>query len=593
MFGFIFLSFGAIIMRKSCALLEVKLRFIKAQIEDYRSKILLGQFFKLIEAVLELFIPIVMADLIDVGIRNSDRAYIFSRAGLMLLLAFVGLCSALICQYIASRFSFEFSNDLRLRAFRKIQSLSTAEREKIGTSSLNSRLINDIGKLQEAFAMLIRLVVRAPFLAIGSIIMAIRLNLSLSAVFIVASPLIALTMLYILRLIAPNFKELQAIIDGFQRLSLEAVKGARFIRALSKQGFMQKRFEEKNDSYTTLAVKTGRLSALLSPATSVIMNIAVIFVILLAFPELKAGRIKIGIVLAFIQYLAQILLQTNVIASLAVLYTNAYASANRLEELMESEEEDFLNSGFAPNEFESLEFSDVAFSYDGSVPALCDISFSLKKGESLGIIGGTGSGKTSLAGLIMRLYEKNRGSILLNSVPIEKTAMPALRKLFSLAMQKNSFLNMSIRENLQIAQNSSEEELLKALDIADCGFVFEKQRGLDELVLEDASNFSGGQKQRLNIARCFLSSKGLNIFDDCFSALDYATEKRLRQKLKENQGNRAYIFISQRISGVMGCDKILVLDKGRAQGLASHEELLEKCSVYREIALSQQMEETL
>lgn len=570
------------------------MHFVRTRLKDYLPKILLGQFFKLVEAILELFIPIVMADLIDVGIKNSDMAYIYSRTGIMLLLAFTGLLSALICQYIASKYSFDFGNSLRTAVFNKIQALSTSERERIGVSSLNSRLINDVSKLQEAFAMLIRLVIRAPFLALGSIIMAIRLNISLSVVFLIASPLIAFAMFYILKRVAPNFKGLQAIMDSFQRLSFEAVTGSRFIRALSKQEFMQERFEEKNSEYMRLAVKTGRLSALLSPLTSVIMNMAVVFVLLLSFKELNLGRIKIGIVLAFIQYLAQILLQTNVIANLSVLYTNAYASKSRLDELMQLEEEGFIEkNGLDVKSFESLDFSDVSFSYDGKSKALENISFSLKSGESLGIIGGTGAGKTSLASLIVRMYQKSSGNICLNSVPYESISLYSFRKVAALAMQKNAFLNMSIRENLEIAGNSSEAELKKAMEIADCGFVYSKKNGLDELVLEGASNFSGGQKQRLNIARCFLSSKALNVFDDCFSALDYATERKIRKSLVENQGNRAYIFISQRISSVMNCDRILVLDGGRQLGLGSHEDLLKNCSVYKEIALSQQAEERL
>lgn len=569
--------------------------FLKEKLKTYRLQIFSGQFFKLIEAVLELFIPIAMAKLIDVGVKNGDSAYILSKAGQMLLLAFIGLLCALICQYIATKVSFAFGSELRRELFEKANALSAKERNAFGVASLSNRISNDVNHLQDAVAMLIRLVVRAPFLMLGSIVMAMSLQFSLSLVFIVTAPAIAYAMYSVLKGIAPGYKTLQKILDGMHQRTLETLQGSRVIRALSRQKFMQDKFQKQTDDYTRQALQIGKISSVLSPLTSVIMNFGIVFVLLMGAGKVQAGAVKIGVIIAFIQYLAQILLQTTVVANLVILFTKAFASAGRVEEVSRSlssvpdvkwTEEDF-------SDFASLRFESVSLSYNPGINALHNVSFTLKKGESLGIIGGTGAGKTGIARLMLRLYEKTAGEIYFNESPIDRVPLAKLREKISIAFQEHSFISASVRENLAMDRAIGDAELLHALKIADAMFVLDKENGLDERILEGASNFSGGQKQRLAIARAYLQGSDIVIFDDSFSALDFATEKKVRDALNGHQENRAYVFISQRISGVKYADHILVMDHGKVVDEGTHESLLASSSIYREIYASQSMEEAL
>ncbi len=571
------------------------MHFLKDYYPKYRGSIFLGQFFKLIEAVLELLIPLVMADLIDRGVALNDKGLIVSRAGLMVLLAFVGICCALVCQVVATKASVRFGTELRHDVFSHINRLSPQDLDDIGTASLVTRMTGDINNLQDALAMLIRLVVRAPFLAIGSVVMAIILDVQLSVVFLITTPLIAVSMFAVLRMTAPRFSRLQSKLDVLGRMVRETLSGTRVIRAFSQEKDGISRFQKAAQDYTADALKTGRLSALLSPVTSVIMNLGILGVLLLGGNRVNTGDMEVGIVIAFVEYLAQILLQTAVVANLVMLYTRAFASAKRVGELMDmhpSVKDVRWTDRNAPPSHEAVRFDHVSIRYPDGKVALQDISFTLNKGETLGIIGGTGAGKSSVASLLLRFYDATEGTVLVGGEDVKRIPLKSLRQRVALVPQRAALLKGTIRDNLSLGDELITQRMMhKALSIAQADFVHQYPEGLDYVVEENGRNLSGGQRQRLTIARALLRKPDILILDDAFSALDFVTESRLRGQLKENRGEEAHIYISQRVASLRHADKILVLDEGRAVGLDTHENLLKSNSIYQEICLSQRQEE--
>lgn len=568
--------------------------FLKDYYVKYRGSILLGQFFKLIEAVLELLIPLVMADLIDRGVAFNNQGVILSRAGLMVLLAFVGICCALVCQVVATKASVRFGTQLRHDVFSHINHLSPQDLDDIGTASLVTRLTGDINNLQDALAMLIRLVVRAPFLAVGSVVMAIILDVHLSVVFLITTPLIVISMFAVLRITAPRFSRLQAKLDILGRMVRETLSGTRVIRAFSREREESRRFQSAGETYTSEALKTGRLSALLSPVTSVIMNLGILGVLLLGGDRVNAGKMEVGIVIAFIEYLAQILLQTAVVANLVMLYTRSYASAKRVGELMDMhpsvKDVRWTDRNMVPSK-EAARFDHVSIRYPDGKAALQDVSFTLYKGETLGIIGGTGSGKSSVASLLLRFYDATEGSVTVAGEDIKKIPLKTLRQRISLVPQHATLLKGTIRDNLSMGNELITQRMMhNALQVAQADFVNQYPEGLDYLVEENGRNLSGGQRQRLTIARALLRQADILILDDAFSALDFVTESRLRRELNQHRGEGAYIYISQRVASLRHADKILVLDEGRAVGIDTHENLLLSNRIYQEIYQSQQQE---
>lgn len=575
-------------------MLEVYMSFLKDYFVKYRGSIFLGQFFKLIEAVLELLIPLVMADLIDRGVAMNNRGLIFSRAGLMVLLAFVGICCALVCQVVATKVSVRFGTQLRHDVFAHINKLSPQDLDDIGTASLVTRMTGDTNSLQEGLAMLIRLVVRAPFLAIGSVVMAILLDVHLSVVFLITTPLIVVSMFAVLRLTAPRFSKLQTRLDVLGRVVRETLSGTRVIRAFSRERDETRRFQSAAQEYTDDALKTGRLSALLSPVTSVIMNLGILGVLLLGGDRVNTGDMEVGIVIAFIEYLAQILLQTAVVANLVMLYTRAYASAQRVGQLMDMhpsvKDVRWVNQNL-PDSQDAVRFQNVSIRYPDGKQALTDISFTLKKGETLGIIGGTGSGKSSVASLLLRFYDASSGEIDILGEDIKRIPLKTLREKVALVPQQAALLKGTIRSNLSLGSDLVTERMIqKALCTAQAEFVESYPEGLDYAVEENGRNLSGGQRQRLTIARALLRGADILILDDAFSALDFVTESALRRELAKTKGEAAYIYISQRVASIRHADRILVLDEGRMAGYGTHEQLLRDNPIYREISLSQQQE---
>ena len=566
---------------------------LKRFLGQYKKHIILGPFFKWTEAVLELLVPLVMARIIDEGVSARDGGYVLWMGGLLVLIAAVSLGCALICQYYASIASQGVGTSLRREMFRKVNDLSHAELDAIGSHSLITRITNDVNQLQLAVAMLIRLVVRAPFLAIGAVVMAFTIDVQLSLIFVIAFPLIVLVLYLVMSRSVPFFQVMQKKLDRISLLTRENLEGARVIRAFSKQSAEQRRFEEASDDVADTAVRVGRLSALLNPLTMAIMNAAIIAILWFGGFQVDTGRLTQGEIVALVNYMNQILLALTVVANLVVIFTKASASAARVNEVLEMEpsvREEVSEPAALDEAAPLLAFEDVSFSYPGSAePALSGISLTLNRGETLGVIGGTGSGKSTFANLIPRFYDATSGRVLIGGRDVREFPFSQLRQLVSVVPQKAAVVSGTIADNLRWReQEAPAEALWAALRTAQAAdFVEKLPLKLESRVEQGGKNFSGGQKQRLTIARALVGSPELLILDDSSSALDFATDAALRRALKQETAGMTVVLISQRASTVRRADRILVLDDGRPAGLGTHEELLENCPVYREICLSQ------
>ena len=566
---------------------------LKRFLGQYKKHIILGPFFKWTEAVLELLVPLVMARIIDQGVSARDGGYVLWMGGLLVLIAAVSLGCALVCQYYASIASQGVGTSLRREMFRKVNDLSHAELDAIGSHSLITRITNDVNQLQLAVAMLIRLVVRAPFLAIGAVVMAFTIDVQLSLIFVIAFPLIVLVLYLVMSRSVPFFQVMQKKLDRISLLTRENLEGARVIRAFSKQSAEQRRFEEASDDVADTAVRVGRLSALLNPLTMAIMNAAIIAILWFGGFQVDTGRLTQGEIVALVNYMNQILLALTVVANLVVIFTKASASAARVNEVLEMEpsvREEVSEPAALDEAAPLLAFEDVSFSYPGSAePALSGISLTLNRGETLGVIGGTGSGKSTFANLIPRFYDATSGRVLIGGRDVRELPFSQLRQLVSVVPQKAAVVSGTIADNLRWReQEAPAEALWAALKTAQAAdFVEKLPLKLESRVEQGGKNFSGGQKQRLTIARALVGSPELLILDDSSSALDFATDAALRRALKQETAGMTVVLISQRASTVRRADRILVLDDGKPAGLGTHEELLENCPVYREICLSQ------
>ncbi len=568
------------------------IKLFKAYLKDYKFHIIVGPLCKLFEAVLELIVPLVMANIIDVGVANRDTGYILIMGGVMVLLGFIGLCSALVCQYYASVASQGCGTKMRNDLFKHINSLSHKELDLIGTPSLITRITNDVNQIQNAVAMLIRLALRAPFLVIGAMVMAIIIDIKLSVIFFVSAVLIGLVLYFVMSKSVPFYKAIQKKLDKVSLVSRENLSGNRVIRAFSKQNQEQKRFNEISDDLSYTSIRVGKLSALLSPATFAITNLAIVFIVWFGSKGANIGEIMSGDIIALVNYMTQILLAMVVVANLVVLFTKASASAQRINQVFETESSviENTNTKINPNNnAPKIEFDNVCFSYSEGENELSNISFKINKGDTVGIIGGTGSGKSTLINLIPRFYDVNSGKILFDGVNVKDYPFQTLRKQIGIVPQQSVLFSGTVRENMKWQNpNSTDEEILKALEIAQAkDFVLEKSEGLDTMVVQGGKNFSGGQRQRLCIARAIVSMPKVLILDDSFSALDFATDAALRKALKEQTENMTVIIVSQRCSTIKNSDLILVLDNGGLAGKGNHKELLESCPLYKEICLSQ------
>lgn len=568
-------------------------RFLK----QFKKEVLIGPVFKLTEAVFELIVPLVMAQIIDVGIANGDRGYVLRMGGVMVLLGLVGLGCALICQYCAARASQGFGTVLRSEMFRHINTLSHGEIDQIGTPSLITRITNDVNQLQLAVAMLIRLVVRAPFLVIGATVMALLLDWKLACIFFVAAPLMALVLYLVMSRSIPFYRIIQKKLDRISLITRENLSGVRVIRAFSRQEKEKERFAQASEDQMSTSIAVGRISALLNPLTSAIINLAIAAVIWFGGFRVDAGGMTQGEVIAFVNYLNQILLAMIVVANLVVIFTKAAASATRVDEVLELHPSIVNRVSRPAQEVEGspeIAFDAVSFAYpDAGAYSLSDISFTVARGQTLGIIGGTGCGKSTLVNLIPRFYEVSQGSIKVDGVDVRDYPMEQLRGKVGIVPQRAVLFSGTLRQNMQWRkQDATDEEIWQALETAQAAsFVRKMPDGLDSVILQGGKNLSGGQKQRLTIARALVGEPEILILDDSASALDFATDAALRQaiaKFSAERGNRmTTIIVSQRANTVRYADQIVVLDDGKAAGIGTHEQLLESCQTYREIYWSQ------
>ena len=557
----------------------------------YKKECIIGPLCKLFEAILELLVPLVMAGIIDNGVRNGDTAYIWRMGGLLVILATVGLCSALVCQYLASKASQGVGTRLRRDLFLHINRLSHAELDRLGTPSLITRITYDTNQVQQSVAMAIRLLTRAPFIVIGSMVMAMTINLEMSIIFFIAAILIAVTLYLIMTKSIPIFEKMQKKLDKISLICRENLSGNRVIRAFSKQKNEKKRIDDSTEDLAKTSIRVSILSALLSPVTYIITNAAIILIIWFGAQNVNAGSGMLsGDIIALVNYMAQILVELIKMANLIITITKAVACGNRVASVLDLEPGQENGTRTAADLKGQVEFRDVTARYDGAGnPSLEHISFTAQPGQTVGIIGGTGSGKTTLVNLIPRLYDAADGKVLLDGVETEAYDLTSLRQAIGVVPQKAVLFKGTIRQNLLWGNASAtDSDLWEALTVAQAKEVVEgKENGLDAPVEQGGVNFSGGQRQRLTIARALVRKPRVLILDDSASALDYATDAGLRMAIRRMDDPPTTFIVSQRAASVRYADEILVLDDGVLAGKGTHDELLESCPVYQEIYYSQ------
>ncbi|EMF0157212.1 ABC transporter ATP-binding protein [Enterococcus hirae] len=563
--------------------------------KDYRKQIILGPVFKFLEAVFELILPLLMASLIDNGLKMNDRGVIIQMGIWMVVMSVVGLICAIICQYYASIASQGFGTELRNQLIKKINSFSHSELNHFGTDTLITRMTNDINQLQLALAMVIRLLIRAPFLSIGSVVMAFVIDWEIGLFFLAILPIFSIILYFIIKKTIPLYQKVQEKLDRLNETVSQNLSGVRVIRAFSRTKTEIDTFDEDTDELAKNYLRVSNISALLSPATTLIMNIGIICLLTVGGLKVNIGHLQQGQVLALINYMNQMLLALIVVSNLVVIFTRAEASGNRVKEVLETDitltdAEDALTPNFQSENI--VQFEHVDFRYtEKSGLSLQDITFALKRNTVLGIIGPTGSGKTTLTQLIPRFYDVNAGSVAFDDVDVRSWKLDPLRSQISQVPQTAVLFTGTIRENLQWGkEDATDEECWEALRIAQAeDFVRQLPKGLETKVMENGKNFSGGQKQRLTIARALIAKPELLILDDSLSALDYQTDLNLRKALQTSL-DTTVIIISQRIRSIQEAHKILVMDQGKIVAQGKHEDLLKDSVEYREIVASQEEE---
>lgn len=559
-------------------------------LKPYRKEAVIGFFFKLIEAFFELIVPIVVADIIDYGILHQDQQYILQRGLLLLALALLGYACALVCQYFASKTSQGFGTYLRNDMFKAIHAYDYENIDEIGIPSLMTRITNDTNQLQLAVAMTIRLASRSPFLILGSLVMAFRISVPIALIFICAAPILALAIYGVMSKSLPLYLKIQKQLDHVSLICRENLAGIRVIRAFSKQKQEKERFQQATQKQKDMQIQVGKLSALLNPSTSVIVNCAILVILYAGGLQVNAGHLTQGEVIALINYMNQILLSMFAFANVIVIYNKATACYKRVQEVLAIQPAIQEGKYLIDNqEGPMVTFDHVSFSYQGS-HALHDISFSIHQGETIGIIGGTGSGKSTLIHLIPRFYEATQGQIYIKNRPIQDYSLFSLRQMIGLVPQQATLFTGTIKENICLAkENASDDEVKQALHLAQASFVDEWKDGIYSHITQGGHNLSGGQKQRLTIARALVRNPELLILDDSASALDFATDAALRKAIATLP--QTTIIVSQRVSAIMHADKILVLSHGELVGMGKHDELMKTCEIYQQIVTSQMSKE--
>lgn len=556
-------------------------------LDGYKKYLFLGPFFKLLEAIFELIVPLVTAKIIDIGIANGDTAYIKKMSGIIILLGFAGLTFALTCQFFAAKCAFGFGTALRKALYKHINSLSRVETDRLGPATLTNRLITDTNAVQTGVNMAIRLGTRVPFLIIGAVVMAMSRDVKLSLIFLVTAPLISFIIWKIMSITIPMYRQNQKKLDRISLLTGENLEGIRVIRAFSKQDAENKSFREATEDLSRNVIMAGRIAAVLNPLTFMIINLAAAFIIWCGGFRVNAGDLTQGDITAFVSYMTSISLALIVLANLIGIFTKAMAAAGRISEIfaMTSSMADGTES-ISENDKPVIEFDHVSFRYDGaSEDSVTDISFVLNKGESLGIIGGTGSGKSTIASLIPRFYDVTGGEIKIFGKNIKDYKLSEVRRFAVSVPQKAAVISGTVADNIRMGKpDATDNEIIAALKTAQAWeFVSKLPEGINAPVQQFGRNFSGGQKQRLTIARAVISKPAVLILDDSTSALDMQTDYLLRKAISEDLKDTSVIMISQRATSLKNADRIIVMEDGKCEGLGTNDELENSSPVYREI----------
>lgn len=552
----------------------------------------------MLEALFELFVPLVVSAIIDHGVEEKNIPYIIRMCLLMVTLALIGLICSVTAQFFAAKAAVGTAMKLRSNLFRHIEGLSFTELDGLGTSTLITRMTSDINQIQNGINMVLRLFLRSPFIVFGAMIMAFTIDVKAAFIFVIAIPVLSVVVFGIMLITKPLYKKVQEGLDQILGITRENLSGARVLRAFHIEDKETIEFQTKNEELNLLQRITGRIAGLMNPFTYVIINVAIIALIYVGAIRVNTGILTQGMVVALYNYMSQILVELIKLANLIVTVTKAIACANRVSDTFEIESSmveggcsDLYKNKEAVSGLDTiLEFRNVGLTYEGAgEESLSDISFSVKRGETVGIIGGTGSGKTSLVHLISRFYDATRGEVLLDGNDIKNYTYEAIQSKVSVVLQKAQLFRGTIRDNLKLGnQEAGDEELYQALEISQSKeFVNEKEGKLDFLIEQDGRNLSGGQKQRLTIARALVKHSDILILDDSASALDYATDAKLRVAIKEMEDRPTVFIVSQRTSSLLYADKIIVLEDGNMVGVGKHEELLQTCEIYQEIYHSQ------
>ena len=564
-------------------------------LKDYKKESVLGPLFKLLEASFELIVPLVIAAIIDTGVANGDRGYVMKMCMVLVLLAVIGLTCSITAQYFAAKAAVGFSTKLRHALFEHIQTLSFSEMDTVGTSTLITRMTSDINQVQNGVNLVLRLFLRSPFIVFGAMIMAFTVDVKAALVFVVTIPLLSVVVFGVMLVSIPLYKRVQNALDKVLGITRENLTGSRVIRAFNKEQDEMEHFNESNDALTKVQLYVGKISALMNPLTYVIINGAIVVLVWAGALRVDNGYITQGAVVALINYMSQILVELIKLANLIININKSIACGNRIESILElqssiKEPETIKTLPKDGGEVPEVEFSHVCLTYaQAGEESLTDIDFTVKKGETIGVIGGTGSGKSSVVNLIPRFYDATKGSVKVGGRDVREYTLEDLRSRIGMVLQKAVLFKGTIRENMRWGnENATDEEIMQALEIAQAKeFVDKKEGGLDFLVEQGGKNLSGGQRQRLTIARAIVKKPDILILDDSASALDFATDAKLRMAIRDME-NRATVFIvSQRAASIMYADKIIVLDDGQVVSMGTHEELLAGCEVYQEIYYSQ------
>lgn len=572
------------------------MRSLSIYLKNYKKESILAPFFKFLEVVFDLLVPIVIARIIDEGIAGNDKGFILQNFFLLILMAAAGLTVSITAQYFAAKASTGFACQLRQAVFNHIQNFSYTELDSLGTDTLITRLTDDINQVQNGVNMGLRLLLRSPFIVLGSMVMAFTINLRCALIFAAAIPVLFLVVFVIMYKSIPLFGKVQSRLDRVTGLTRESLTGVRVIRAFCREKEAVEEFDKNSLALTRLNELVGRLSALLNPATYVLINLATVFLISTAGIQVNIGGMQQGEVVALYNYMAQMIIELIKLASLIITLNKAAACARRVADILKIPSTmRFLDESVeASPSNQAIAFQNVTFSYaDTKAPSLSHISFSVNKGQTVGIIGGTGSGKTTLVNLIARFYDTTTGTIFLNGQDICNYSLSDLRDKIGVVPQKAELFKGTIRENMKLGcETASDSEIWEALSIAQAREIVEKKEGgLDFVLEQNGKNLSGGQRQRLTIARALVKKPEILILDDSSSALDFATDAALRKELGRLKGKLTVFLVSQRASSIRQADQILVLDDGILSGCGTHQQLLENCSTYQEIFFSQFPEE--